>query len=154
MVFYLTQRVLLLASTVAFAVVLPGLSLTGVQPSFEAANQSAVAAPPAPASAVEQLKLTEQQKQKIRAIRKTRNQSIAKVLNEAQRKKLAQSLRSGTKMGTALQALNLSTDQKKNIGSIVQKSNQEIKATLTPQQQQQLEAYRKQHQSTAQSPIE
>jgi Spy/CpxP family protein refolding chaperone len=75
-------------------------------------------------------------------------------LNETQRKKLVQALRSGTKLGAALQTLNLNADQKQKIGAIVQKSNQEVKATLTPKQQQQLETMRKQHQTATQAPIE
>ncbi|MBW4471371.1 MAG: hypothetical protein KME45_13335 [Stenomitos rutilans HA7619-LM2] len=75
-------------------------------------------------------------------------------MTETQRKKLVQALKSGTKLGAALQTLNLSADQKQKIAAIVQKSNQQIKATLTAKQQQQLETMRKQHQTTAQTPIE
>ena len=155
MVFHLTQRALFLASTCAFSLILPGLQLTGMQLSFESANQgTALAAQPAATSMVAELKLSDQQKRSIRAIHKTRNQEISKVLNATQRKTLAQALRSGTKLGAAMQTLNLSAEQKQKISTILRKSNQEIRATLTPKQQQQLEAYRKQHQSTAQGPIE
>lgn len=155
MVIHLAKPSLLLAGTIAFAVVLPGLALTGLRPSLASTNHgTALAAQPTAASMVEQLGLSEQQKQKIRAIRKARNQEIAKVLTEAQRKKLGTALRSGAKLGAAMQTLNLSTDQKQKVGTIVRKSNQAVEATLTPKQRQQLEASRKQHQATAQSPIE
>ena len=154
MAFHLAKQTLL-AGTCAFAVVLPGLSLSGMQPSFASANQGAVlAAQPSGASTVAALNLSDQQKRKIRDIHKTRNQEISKVLNATQRKSLAQSLRSGTKLSAAMQTLNLNAEQKQKISAIVRKSNQQIKATLTPKQQQQLETYGKQHQSTAQSPIE
>lgn len=150
MVFNAAQRTSLLVSAIAF-MVLPGIALTGMQAGN--AKPTVLAAQPS-GSIVEQLKLTDQQRQKIRAIRKTRSQGISKVLNATQRTKLARSLRSGTKMGAALQALDLSAEQKQQMSMIVRQANQAIEATLTSTQKQQLEAYRKQHQATAQGPIE
>jgi len=154
MVFNLARRFSLTVGALAVAVVFPSVSLAGMQPSPAILPQGTVVAVQPTSSGVEQLKLTEQQTQKIRALRKTRNQEIAQVLNATQRKKLVQSLRSGTKLGAAMQTLNLSADQKQKIGAIVQQSNQAVKATLTPTQQQQLETFRKQHQTAAQTPIE
>lgn len=154
MVFNLARRFSLTVGALAVAVVFPSVALAGMQPSPAILPQGTFVAVQPASSGVEQLNLTEQQKQKIRALRKTRNQEIAKVLNATQRKKLVQALRSGTKLGAAMQTLNLSADQKQKIGAIVQKSNQAVKATLTPTQQQQLETFRKQHQTAAQTPIE
>lgn len=155
MMFRLAKRVSLAASALALLAALPGMALTVVRPASSIASQeTVVAAQPAAPSPVEQLQLTDQQRQKIRVLRKERNKEIAKVLNETQRKKLVQSLRSGVKLGAALQTLNLSVDQKQKITAIVQKSTQEIKATLTDKQLQQLETMRKQHQTTAQMSID
>lgn len=155
MVINLARRVSMTVGALAFAMVLPGVVLADMQPAFSLESQrTVVAAQPAALSSVEQLKLSDQQKRTLRALRKARNQEISKVLSDAQRKNLVQALKSGTKLAPALQALNLSADQKQKIGTIVQKSNQQVKATLTPQQQEQLETMRKQHQTTAQTPIE
>lgn len=153
MVFSTAQRTSLFVGAIAFMVVPPSMALAEMQ-SGNARPATVLAAQPAAGSIVEQLKLSNQQKQKIQMIRKERAQSISKALNETQRKKLVQSLRSGTKIGAAMQTLNLSTDQKKQISAIVRQSNQAIEATLTPTQKQQLAAYRKQHQATSQGPIE
>ncbi|XGV96261.1 MAG: hypothetical protein ACAF41_26460 [Leptolyngbya sp. BL-A-14] len=155
MVFRSAKRVALAAGALALTVMLPGMALTGVRPASNIASKgTVVAAQSAAPSSLEQLQLTDQQRQKIWTLRKERNREIAKVLNETQRKKLVQSLKSGIKLGAALQTLNLSADQKQKITAIVQKSTQEMKATLTDKQRQQLETMRKQHQTTAQIPID
>lgn len=155
MVFNVARQTSIVASMVAFAVVLPGVALAGTQLTQGIVPQTmTLAAQPAAAGVVEQLQLSTKQQQTIRNIRLTRNQSIAKVLTAAQRTKLLQALKGGTKLGAALQALNLNTAQKKQIVMIVQKANQETKAALTPKQQQQLDSYIKQHHQAAQGPIE
>lgn len=153
MAFNLATRLSLATGALAFALI-PGLALATMESGSPMVRQGTVLAAQPAATAVEQLNLSDQQKQKMRALRKTRNQEISKVLNDTQRKKLVQALKSGTKLGAALQTLNLSADQKRKIVTIVQKSNQQMKATLTAKQLQQLESIRKQHQTAAQTLIE
>ncbi len=156
MMFNVTRQTSIVASMIAFAVVLPSVTLAETQPQQKTVPQTmTLAAQPASTGVVEQLQLSTKQQQAIRDIRRARNQSIAKVLTTTQRTKLQQALKSGTKLGTALQTLNLSAAQKKQIATIVQKANRDTKAALTPKQQQQLDSYIKQHhQTAAQSPIE
>lgn len=92
-----------------------------------------------PSAGMDRLQLTAAQKEKIRQIRTTRNRDIAMVLTASQRTKLAQSLKSGKKLGQAVKELNLNNNQKQRIREIAQKSVQAIKGVLTPQQWQRLE---------------
>ncbi len=151
MVVNLTKRMSIVAGMVALVIGVPGFATAKT---VLASPTRTIAAQPASTSLVEQLQLSDQQKQKIRAIRTTRNQNIAKVLNGTQRTKLQQALKSGTKLGAALQSLGLNADQKKRISGYVRQSNQDIKGVLTKKQQQQLESYMKQRQAGAQTPIE
>lgn len=112
---------------------------TGLPAAIAQPQSAAMTLAADPRSEVEQLQLTPTQKEKIRQIRATRNRDIAMVLTTAQRNKLAQSLKSGKKLGDAVKELNLNNGQKKRIQAIAQKSVQAIKAVLTPQQWQRLE---------------
>ena len=129
----------LIAGVLAIGTLLPTVAFTAAPP---------VPKPPA-ASLVDQLKLTEPQKQKIATLRKTRNQEIAKVLDKNQRQKLLQALKAGSKLSAAMKSLKLKPDQTKKIATIAQKSMQDIKGVLTPDQRKQLESYLKQQKANA-----
>lgn len=89
---------------------------------------------------LEELQLTNTQKQKIQALRSTRTRAINKALTPAQRTKFEQARKSGMKMGQSLKSLGLSADQNKKILEILKKSQQELRNTLTPAQRQKLDA--------------
>lgn len=135
-------------STAAFASTKP-TNTTTTKPTKTAAvqNQSS--------NIVEQLNLTDQQRNKIRGIRSSRTRQINQVLKPDQRTKLQAELKSGKKLGEAIKSLNLDPTQKKDILAIVQKSNQDIMGTLNDKQRKQLETYLSQrHQSRTQNPID
>jgi hypothetical protein len=132
--------VILLSALVSAAAVTPLLSTVSL------ANTPAPAAPAASPRFLDQLKLSDAQKTKIRGIRAARTRKINETLKPEQRAKLQAELKSGKKLGESLKSLNLSTEQKKTIVGAVQKANEEIKATLDNKQKKQLEAYLKQRQ--------
>jgi hypothetical protein len=131
------RGVILLSALVSAVAVTPLLSTVSL------ANTPAPAASP---RLLDQLKLSDAQKTKIRGIRAARTRKINETLKPEQRAKLQAELKSGKKLGESLKSLNLSTEQKKTIVGAVQKANEEIKATLDNKQKKQLEAYLKQRQ--------
>jgi Spy/CpxP family protein refolding chaperone len=130
------QPALLTGTTALWLLTSIGLPLHTVIAQAQSAPLTIAATP---RSGVEQLQLTEAQKEKIRKIRSARNRDIAMVLTAAQRTKLAQSLKEGKKLSDAVKELNLNNNQKKRIREIAQKSVQAIRAILTPQQQRTLD---------------
>ncbi len=141
------RGVILLSALLSAATVTPLLSSVSLAKSVPAPTPSpASAAPAASPRILDQLKLSDAQKAKIRGIRSARTRKINEALKPEQRAKLQAELKAGKKLGEALKSLNLSTDQKKTIAGAVQKSNEDIKATLNDTQKKQLEAYLKQRQ--------
>jgi len=95
-------------------------------------------------SLTEQLKLTDKQKNEIRAIRANRTKQINAVLTPDQKTKFEQARKSGKTLSEALKDLNLKPDQKTKILAIAKTSADNIKSKLTPDQLKQLNAYIKQ----------
>lgn len=106
------------------------------------------------ASLMEQLKLTDKQKSEIRTIRANRTKQINQVLNPTQKTQFEQARKSGKTLAASLKELNLKPDQKSKILAIVKTSADNIKSTLNPDQLKQLNAYIKQHRSTASTAVE
>lgn len=106
------------------------------------------------ASLMAQLKLTDKQKNEIRAIRSSRTKQINQVLTPEQKTKFEQARKSGKTLSEALKELNLKPEQKSKILAIAKSSAADIKSKLNPQQVKQLEAYIKQHQSGATASVE
>lgn len=116
-------------------------------PTTLSAGQTAIAAtdtmqmaPQKQKNLLEDLKLTNTQKQKIQALRTSRTRAINNVLTPAQRTKFEKARKSGMKTGQSLKSLGLSADQNKKILDILKKSQQELRNTLTPTQRQKLDA--------------
>lgn len=148
--FHSVQRASLVMGTIALTATFSGMA--AVMPQAARANTATTTHTTQSATSttiVDQLKLTEQQKNKIRGYRADRNRQINAVLTQAQKTKLQQELKSGMKLGPALKGLNLSPDQTKKIAAILQKSAQNIRGTLTADQQRKLDAYLKQQRQAA-----
>jgi Spy/CpxP family protein refolding chaperone len=105
-------------------------------------------------SLVEELKLTDQQKLKIRGIRAQRTRLINQVLTPGQRTKFEAARKAGKSLTESLKELDLKSNQKKQIVSIAKKSAEEIKATLTKEQQKQLATYLKKQRGTTAGAVE
>jgi Spy/CpxP family protein refolding chaperone len=106
------------------------------------------------ASLMEQLKLTDKQKNEIRTIRANRTKQINQILTPDQKTKFEQARKSGKTLSEALKELNLKPDQKSKILAIAKDSADQIKSKLNPDQLKQLTAYIKQHQRGATAPVE
>jgi len=146
MTLHSAKRTAILTGALVMATLLPSLTLAAPQ---APGSQTRIAA----AAIVDQLQLSNAQKQKIQGIRAKRNSQILKILTPAQQTKLRQELKSGKKLSAALKDLNLDAKQKKELGGIIQRSNQEMRGVLNAKQQQQLDAYLKQRQAGA-APID
>ena len=92
-------------------------------------------------SLTEQLKLTDQQKNEIRAIRSNRTKQINAVLTPDKKTKFEQARKSGKTLSQALNELKLKPDQKTKILAIAKISANNIKSKLTPDQLKQLDNY-------------
>jgi Spy/CpxP family protein refolding chaperone len=121
-----------------------------------ASNQIAAANNQSSGSAalMEQLKLTDKQKNAIRVIRANRTKQINQVLNSDQKTKFEQARKTGKALGESLKELNLKPDQKSQILKIVKSSADNIKAKLTPAQLKTLNNYMKNHQTVGAGAME
>jgi Spy/CpxP family protein refolding chaperone len=156
MALHLVQRTSILISAVILTTLLPGLALAksaSNQPTQPSSNR-AIAAAQSATTFLEDLKLSDSQKAKIRSIRAARIQQIHKDLDTKQWDKLQQELKAGKKLNDALKTLNLNKNQTQQINAVLAKSAEEIRGTLTAQQRQKLDAYLKQRHMTAQNSIE
>jgi Spy/CpxP family protein refolding chaperone len=119
----------------------PPLAPTATMPPKVSPTASAKpTAKPSPAaekegnSLMDSLKLTAEQKQKIRGVRSARTRQINQLLTEDQRAKFKKSRESGVKLSDAIKALGLPADKSKQVVEIIQKSQQDIRSALTPAQ--------------------
>jgi Spy/CpxP family protein refolding chaperone len=113
------------------ATMLPKVSPT---PSAKPTTKPSPAAEKEGVSLMDSLKLTAEQKQKIRGVRSARTRQINQLLTEDQRAKFKKSRESGVKLSDAIKALGLPADKSKQVVEIIQKSQQDIRSALTPAQ--------------------
>ncbi len=140
----------MLISAVVIASFSPAIALAKA-PVLTAAKPAGTMTAPATQSApiLEQLKLTDAQKLKLRGIRSAKTRKINALLSKEQQAKLQEQLKSGKKMSEALKSLGLKPDVMQKINAARQNAAEQIKAVLTPEQRKQLESYLKQKPSTA-----
>lgn len=138
----------ILMSAVVIVSLSPGIALAKFPSSTSPVKSTPVATPTAQSTPIlEQLKLTDAQKLKLRGIRSAKTRKINQLLTVDQRTKLQQQLKSGQKMSEALKTLGLKPENLQKITAVRRNAAQQIKATLTTDQLKQLETYFKQHPS-------
>lgn len=144
----------ILMSAVVVVSLSPGLALAKLPSSTSPVKSTPVTTPTARSTPIlEQLKLTNAQKLKLRSIQSAKMRKINQLLTVDQRTKLQQQLKAGQKLSEALKTLGLKPENLKKITAVRQNAAQQIKATLTADQLKQLETYFKQHPS-ASNPVE
>ncbi|HAX78431.1 MAG TPA: hypothetical protein DCY88_22040 [Cyanobacteria bacterium UBA11372] len=140
MAFGLAKCVSIVATAVALTTVVPGVAYSqsanpGAAPR-PAENQPARPSNRPPAGPQE-LNFTPQQRERIQAILVNREQQIDAVLTKEQRDRIQAARRSRQQITE--QMLNLTPDQMTRIREIFQSSFEQIKEVLTPEQLQQLQ---------------
>ncbi len=89
-----------------------------------------------------QLKLTPEQKQKLRGIAQEYTSQVRSILTPEQRKNLAAGLKSKKKLQNVLRTLNLTKEQQSQIATARRDAGRKAFAVLTPAQQKMLSSRR------------
>ncbi|MBW4632902.1 MAG: P pilus assembly/Cpx signaling pathway, periplasmic inhibitor/zinc-resistance associated protein [Iphinoe sp. HA4291-MV1] len=95
-------------------------------------------------ASLQRLGLTDEQKTKIKEIRRSTRAEVDKILTEQQRKQLKTVMRNREAGRRAFDSLNLSDDQKNQLRQVMQSQKTQIEAVLTTEQKEQLQKYRDQ----------
>ncbi|NMG11454.1 P pilus assembly/Cpx signaling pathway, periplasmic inhibitor/zinc-resistance associated protein [Brasilonema sp. UFV-L1] len=90
------------------------------------------------------LKLTDEQKAKIKEIRRGTRTEVDKILTQQQREQLKTALQNPQEGRRVFDSLNLSDEQKNQLRQVMQSQKTQIDALLSAEQKEELQKYREQ----------
>ncbi|ARV59471.1 P pilus assembly/Cpx signaling pathway, periplasmic inhibitor/zinc-resistance associated protein [Nostocales cyanobacterium HT-58-2] len=96
---------------------------------------------------LQRLGLTDEQKTKMKEIRRNTRAEVEKILTEQQREQLQTAMQNRQGRRSAFSSLNLSDEQKSQLQQVMQSQKTQMDAVLTAEQKAQLQKYREEMRS-------